>query len=62
MKRKNFVTVTFEWLDYELTLEQVEMLKTRYTLEAWERYLSKVSMTNNRYAEQRLIAWLDLYR
>ncbi len=62
MRNRTFESVTYGWLDYELTLEQVEMLKTRYTLDAWDRYLSKVSMSNNRYAEERLIAWLDLYR
>lgn len=62
MKNRTFESVTYGWLDYELTLEQVEMLKTRYTLDAWDRYLSKVSMSNNRYAEERLIAWLELYR
>jgi hypothetical protein len=62
MRNRTFESVTYGWLDYELTLEQVEMLKTRYTLDAWDRYLSKVSMSNNRYAEERLISWLDLYR
>lgn len=62
MRNRTFESVTYGWLDYELTLEQVEMLKTRYTLDAWDRYLSKVSMSNNRYAEERLIAWLELYR
>ena len=62
MRNRTFESVTYGWLDYELSLEQVEMLKTRYTLDAWDRYLSKVSMSNNRYAEERLIAWLELYR
>lgn len=62
MRNRTFESVTYGWLDYELTLEQVEMLETRYTLDAWDRYLSKVSMSNNRYAEERLIAWLELYR
>lgn len=57
-----FEKVTYYYLDYQLTEMQVKMLETRYTLELWESRCSRISSAQNRYAEQKLIDWLELYR